>query len=333
MTNRERFMDTLNFKLPHDRLPMLEWATWWDKTLTRWHGEGLPEGMGTEEIRTYLGTDLHLQFWVSPRGPGFPTMAHGKGPVTDRASYEALKPFLYPEDAVSRIREGLLAAKPLQERGEAVVWLSLDGFFWYPRTLFGIEGHLYAFYDEPELMRDMNQDLVDFNLKVLREIGAILNPDFMTFAEDMSYNLGPMLSHAQFDTFVLPCYRQVVPVLLEMGTLPMVDTDGRVDPMIPWLIEGGIQGVLPLERQSGVDVAHIREQFPDFRMIGGFDKTVMHLGEEAIRKEFERLLPVMRLGGFIPSVDHQTPPAVSLDDYRLYVSLLKEYCEKACSVI
>jgi hypothetical protein len=80
-------------------------------------------------------------------------------------------------------------------------------------------------------------------------------------------------------------------------------------------------------------VAQIREQFPDFRMIGGFDKTVMHLGEEAIRKEFERLLPVMRLGGFIPSVDHQTPPAVSLDDYQLYVTLLKEYCEKACSMV
>lgn len=331
MTNRERFMNTLSFKLPPDRIPMLEWATWWDKTITRWNGEGLPEGLSTEEIRTYLGTDFHKQFWVSPRGSGFPSMAHGKGPVTDRASYEALKPFLYPEDAVARIREDLLAVKPLQERGEAVVWLSLDGFFWYPRTLFGIEEHLFAFYDEPELMRDMNQDLANFHLKVLSEIGTVLKPDFMTFAEDMSYNLGPMLSRAQYDTFVLPYYRQVVPVLLEMGILPMVDTDGRVDPMIPWLLEGGIQGVLPLERQSGVDVAQIREQFPDFRMIGGFDKTVMHLGEEAIRREFERLLPVMRMGGFIPSCDHQTPPAVSLDDYRLYVSLLNEYCEKACT--
>ena len=28
-----------------------------------------------------------------------------------------------------------------------------------------------------------------------------------------------------------------------------------------------------------------------------------------------RLLPVIRTGGFIPSVDHQTPPAVSLEDY------------------
>jgi len=48
-----------------------------------------------------------------------------------------------------------------------------------------------------------------------------------------------------------------------------------------------------------------------------------------MRAEFERLLPVMKKGGFIPSVDHQTPPDVSLENYRCYVSLLKEYCQKA----
>jgi uroporphyrinogen-III decarboxylase len=55
----------------------------------------------------------------------------------------------------------------------------------------------------------------------------------------------------------------------------------------------------------------------------------MHLGEARMRQEFERLMPAMRQGGFIPSCDHQTPPEVSLEDYRLYVRLLREYCEAA----
>lgn len=66
-------------------------------------------------------------------------------------------------------------------------------------------------------------------------------------------------------------------------------------------------------------------------MIGGFDKTVMHLGESAMRQEFERLMPVMRSSRFIPSVDHQTPPGVSFDDYGLYLSLLNEYMRIAVS--
>lgn len=44
-----------------------------------------------------------------------------------------------------------------------------------------------------------------------------------------------------------------------------------------------------------------------------------------MRAEFERLMPVMKTGGFIPSVDHQTPPAVSMEQYRLSLRLLDEY--------
>ena len=69
----------------------------------------------------------------------------------------------------------------------------------------------------------------------------------------------------------------------------------------------------------------LRDQFPYLRMIGHFNKLTMHCGEGAMRAEFERLLPLMKSGGFIPSVDHQTPPGVSLDQYRCYLRLLDEY--------
>ncbi len=35
----------------------------------------------------------------------------------------------------------------------------------FPRTLLGIESHLYAFYDRPALMHRINSDLAEFNLK------------------------------------------------------------------------------------------------------------------------------------------------------------------------
>jgi uroporphyrinogen-III decarboxylase len=60
-------------------------------------------------------------------------------------------------------------------------------------------------------------------------------------------------------------------------------------------------------------------------MMGTFDKMTMNQGEAAIRKEFERLLPVTAQGGLIISCDHQTPPGVSLEDYRLYLKLFQEY--------
>ena len=60
-------------------------------------------------------------------------------------------------------------------------------------------------------------------------------------------------------------------------------------------------------------------------MLGHYDKMVMSRGEQAMRGEFERLGPLMRSGGYLPGVDHQTPPEVSLDQYRVYLRLLEEF--------
>ena len=147
----------------------------------------------------------------------------------------------------------------------------------------------------------------------------------MTFGEDMSYNLGPMLSKESYDEFMLPYYKQLVPEIKKHGTKVLIDTDGQVEPLIPWFLEGGIEGILPLERMAGVDVNRIRQNFPELIMVGGFDKTIMHLGEEAMRREFERILPAIRSGRYIPSVDHQTPPGVTMENYKIFMKLLWEY--------
>ena len=157
----------------------------------------------------------------------------------------------------------------------------------------------------------------------------MLTPDLVGFAEDMSYNHGPMLSEVFFSEFLRPYYDQTVPVIHRHGSKALVDTDGDVTTMIPWLLAAGLDGVYPLERQAGVDIVRLRAMHPRLLMMGGFDKMTMTRGEDAMRAEFERLLPVMRSGGYIPSVDHQTPPGVSLAAYQVYVRLFREYCERA----
>lgn len=332
MENLSRFKKTFNFEKV-DRLPVMEWATWWNETIQRWRQEGLPDSVvsGTD-IMEYFGLDVHKQFWFGPRSRTCPRpTAHGMSILEnlDMDSYIKLKEHLYPKEAVNNARQVAEIWAEKQRRGEAFIWITLDGFFWHPRNIMGIEDHLYAFYDVPEVMHAMNEGLLEFNLRVLDEFCKICVPDFMTFAEDMSYNKGPMISKSLFEEFIAPYYNRIVPRLKEYGIPVIVDSDGDITEMIPWFEEVGVNGFLPLERQAGVDVVQMRKDHPKLQIIGGFDKLVMHLGEEAIRNEFERLLPVMKQGGFIPSCDHQTPPAVSIDNYRTYVRLLKEYCIKA----
>ena len=330
MKNRERVLATLHFERPDDRLPMIEWASWWDRTLDAWHSQGLSAEIPWDGLAPALGLDRHVQFWLPHRTADCPQPAFNGGPImADGQDYENLLPCLYPEDGIDSQLQAMKNLKGGHEAGDFPIWFSLDGGFWFPRTLFGIENHLYSFYDYPELYHRMLDDLAAYQLRQLDRIYEIVTPDFMTFAEDMSYNNGPMISEDCFNEFLAPYYRKVIPAIRERGTKVIIDSDGDVTKMIPWLRKAGIEGVLPLERQAGVDVAALREAYPDFLFIGAFDKMTMRQSTEAMRGEFERLLPVMKTGGFIPSVDPQTPPDCPLERYHRYVGLLEEYATRA----
>ncbi len=320
----ERFRAVMDFK-PVDRLPRWEWAMWWDKTVAAWKEQGMPAGLSTVfDIAAYLGLDPFQQFWISTTTASTEAAQHHvEGGVAGMDDYRRVRPFLFPDHEAEF--EAMQPWAKRQARGEVVIWATLEGFYWFPRTLMGIEGHMYGFYDAPELIHRINSDLTDWALRSLQRMFAVCVPTFVTIAEDMSYNHGPMLSRELFEEFLAPYYRRLVPALRERGIYVIVDTDGDVTNMVPWLAEVGVQGVLPLERQAGVDGERIRALRRDFRLIGHFDKMTMNRGEQGMRAEFERLLPLMRAGGFIPSVDHQTPPHVSLEEYRLYLRLLGEY--------
>jgi hypothetical protein len=326
MNHVERFRAVMNFQAV-DRLPRWEWAMWWDETIKRWHQEGLPSRFDFSrvfDLARYFGLDPYQQFWFSTTAPTIAaTQHHVEGIVANMDDYRRLRPDLFPcHDAAI---QSMAPWAQRQQRGEAVVWCTFEGFFWFPRTLMGFQKLMFAFGDQPELLHAINRDLLEFNLGLLDKILPVCPPTFLTIAEDMSYNHGPMISRGTFQEFVAPYYRQLVPRLVERNILPLVDTDGDVTLLVPWLAELGVNGVLPLERQAGVDGMELRRRYPRLLMVGHFDKMTMNRGEAAMRAEFERLLPLMRAGGFIPSVDHQTPPGVSLEDYRLYLRLLDTY--------
>ncbi len=329
MTASERFAAYLAGK-PVDRAPVIEWAPWWHLTVNRWLEEGLPrECANTEALQGYFGLDKCLQThgWCrtdkTPRAP-----SHGAGIMKNEADYEALIPTLFPDPETQLSDQHSAWLKSTQERGDTLHFFTVEGFFWYPRELFGITDHLYSFYDYPELLHRIAEDYTEWLIRVFHSVFSKFRFDFMSFEEDMSYNSGPMISEELFDEFLAPYYRRVIEVIHSYGVPIFIDSDGDITKAVDWYAKVGADGMFPLERQAGVDVSLYLDKQPKMAFLGHFDKMCMKFGEHAMRQEFERLLPSMKRGKVIASVDHQTPPDVSIENYRLYVELFKEYAAK-----
>jgi hypothetical protein len=168
-----------------DRLPILEWARWWDKTIERWHGEGLPADCTDRyDICRHFGLGDYRQSWFRPiHGDAPEPESHGAGILSDEADYERLHHHFFQIHDDWPVDPALWAQwAGDQQRGECVLWFSMDGFFWLPRTLLGIERHLYAFYDQAPLIHRINRENAEWMLRVIDRVCEFCAPDFMTFA-------------------------------------------------------------------------------------------------------------------------------------------------------
>src|SRR6266545_8362997 len=102
MNHVERFRAIINGQAV-DRLPRWEWAMWWDKTIARWHQEGLPRELtDVFEIHKYFGLDPYKQFWFSTTSPTIAAEQHHvEGTVADMDDYLRALPGLYPDHSTA----------------------------------------------------------------------------------------------------------------------------------------------------------------------------------------------------------------------------------------
>ena len=310
MTTRERFRRVMAGDAAVDRLPAIEWAYWWDKTLELWYGQGLPRGLDEAAMADFVGIDRNTQFWLPHKTPDCPReTSHGRGIVENESDYERLRPYLLPENAVQQMLPKIRQTLPFYENGQTLVWYTLDGFFWWPRTLLGIENHLYSFYDQPELYHRICEDLLEWQIAQVDALARYMKPDFMTIAEDMSYNHGPMLSEELFNEFIKPYYQRLIPEIKKHGTRVFVDSDGDVTRAVPWFRGAGVEGILPLERQSGVDVAAIRREYPDFLRSAGLTRCACSKGRTPCAGNSSVFCPSSAAGGICLRWTIKHPPA------------------------
>lgn len=194
------------------------------------------------------------------------------------------------------------------------------------RDLLTFEGLAYACYDYPEMVEDMVETCCVLVEDFLDRVLPALDFDFASGWEDICFKSGPIVSFPFFRDVVVPRYQRIHRRLRAAGIdLWYTDCDGDVRPILPLLMEGGINCLFPFEVQCCAHPAELLNQYGrDLRIMGGFDKMALGRGREAIRAYMETLVPLVERGGYIPFCDHRCPPNVKQEDYFYYLDLKEE---------
>jgi len=353
MDDRERFLACMNYQ-PVDRTPW--WELWyWRETIERWQDEGLPADVYLEEYfgvdrREHAGVNLGLlpSFRVETveDTPEYRIYRDGSGvirqefkekgdltmpkwlrfPLETRDDWEReFKPKLNPESPC-RYPLRWQEMKSLWATRDYPLAISAGSIYGWLRNWMGFERISVTLYDDPEWIQEMMDYLADFVVATIARAIEEVQFDYATMWEDMAYKTAPHLSPAMFRRFMLEPYKKITSALRDHGVdLIFVDCDGNAEPLIPLWLEGGVNGIYPLERAAGQDPGWLRSEYGrQLRLIGGIDKRAMAGGPAEIDAQLEQIRPLLAEGGYIPWCDHLVPPDVPFQNYLYYVERMKE---------
>ncbi len=279
-----------------------------------------------EHTITYINGDG--QTMKSLKDASFGMAMYLDRPVKDRASWTEYKKRLDPNTPERWPAEWNAYVQEMNKLGEETpIALEVGGFYGPLREWIGTERILYMFYDDPNLIEDMMEQMLYLEAEVIKRVLKDIRVDLATFGEDMAYKSGPLISPAMVRKFMMPRYKKITDLLHSNGVdVIYMDSDGNLNELIPLWLESGINYVWPLEVAAHNDAVALRKKYGKDLIIGGtIDKRALAKGKEAIREEVMSKVPfLLEQGGYFPTVDHNVPPDVTFENYCYYINLMRE---------
>ncbi len=157
-------------------------------------------------------------------------------------------------------------------------------------------------------------------LRIPPEIEAVFD------CEDIAYRGGPLFSPAFLRREFIPRLERIADAWHRKGLRFIFHSDGNLMPVLPDLVAAGIDGLNPIETQSGMTVAGIRRVAPDLLLIGGIDcSQILPNGTPAqVRAETRK---VLREAGprILVGASSETHNAVPLENYLAFLETVHHW--------
>ena len=146
----------------------------------------------------------------------------------------------------------------------------------------------------PALLRRLFDFLTDIGI-TRAEASLDAGSPLIVIPDDCAYKHGPMISPVQYREFVLPCLSRLTSFIHEKkpDAKIFLHTDGDVYSLLDIFVEGGLDGLNPLEVNSGMSLKRVKKTHGDkLAFVGNLDTAeLLPFGtEEEVRHQVHVIL-------------------------------------------
>lgn len=348
MTGKERITRILNHQ-PVDRIGLYE--HFWGDTHREWEQQGyVKPGESFADIFNFdmdeywafnLVADMDFEPQKVAEDEDTVTLLDGNGAtlrrhkfhdttpehidfaIRTRADWETrIKPLLTPDPRRINFKAYREAKAHAAKAGRFFVWSGVNVF----ESIHPVTGHvnmLMAMIDDPDWVLDMAMTYAELTIKLQQMLFDQEGwPDGIWYYEDMGYKGSPFMSPNFYRQLIQPAHARTISFAHEHGMPVIMHSCGYVAPLLPYMIEAGINCLQVIEVKAGMDLIKLHEQFGDrIAFMGGIDVRALYTNDRAIiDRELESKIPIVKQGyNFVLHSDHSIPKTVNFDTYRYFI--------------
>ena len=130
------------------------------------------------------------------------------------------------------------------------------------------------------------------------------------------------MSPAMYRELIQPYHKKTIDFAKSMQLPVIMHSCGFVEPLLPGMIEAGIDCLQAIEVKAGMDLLRIHKNFGErIALMGGIDVRALYANDKAaVDRELESKLPIVKQGyGYVLHSDHSIPKTVEYDSLNYYI--------------
>lgn len=346
MTTHERFK-RMYARQEADRIPILDSP--WGDTIDRW----VAEGMTGRDYLQYFDLDqtAYISLDNSPRYPQ-ETLEETDEYIICTTPWGATtrnwkKHTSTPEQLDFKVKtadDWLQAKARMLPSDDRIPWEHLQknfktwrqegrwitGGLWFGfdvthSYMVGTERLLMAMIDDPEWCMDMFNHALDVDIAMMDRVWeAGYHFDELHWYDDMGFKLNQFFSVGMYRDLLKPAHKRAIGWAHAHGIPARLHSCGDIRPLIPELLDIGLDGLNPLEVKAGMDPVEIKRRYGDKLLLHGGVNAVLWDKPDEIIAEIEQVVPILKEnGGYVFASDHSIPATVTLEGFRAIINTVK----------
>ncbi|MDD5598855.1 MAG: uroporphyrinogen decarboxylase family protein, partial [Victivallaceae bacterium] len=243
--------------------------------------------------------------------------------VKDRKGWEEhIKPLLRPG------RDRINFAEYRQLRNDAAgkgrfYYLGGTNVFELMHPVCGHEYMLMGMGLDPDWIKDMVETYSELVINLMEILFAEEGkPDGVWFYEDMGFKGRPFMSLDMYREMIQPGHKKTIDFVHSLGLPVIMHSCGYIEPLLPGIIESGVDCLQVIEVKAGMDLLKLKREFGDKLVFcGGMDARHLAANDiDAVRSELHEKIPAVKVGyGYILHSDHSIPTDCNYETYRYFV--------------